>query len=269
MQTLTEEFFLLSFNSYKHTFSDWHHRPKFEYGLCGAFLFEQILSEKMMFSDKKELVVNTEVQTTTTWAEELLEKVEKKKGFEALFGKKYGRTLLNWLKVLKMEINELKTQTNKMLKSKNIIGEKPIKLLGVKVYTTNILQDGATLKALKDKLERAILSQTYPDLQTFMLLRLLKAAKTVDQVFVEKNVEEKKHLTNNLNQLFEKDDFAQTLDSLLRGLRREELEEMTDMMETLSEVISDIADAVDGAGDGGSDGSGDGGDGGGGDGGGD
>lgn len=262
MQTLIENFFLLSFDSKKNTFASWRSYPKFDYGLCGALLFELFLAERIAISAQREFVLNTEVKANELWIEGVLEKIAQKKWFETLFGKKHEKTLVHWLKVLKMESSEVKAQTKKSLKNKNIIGEKPVKLLGLEVSKTVFLQDTATLQLLKDKLAGTILGETVPDLQTFMLLRLLKAAKVCSHVFAEKTAEERKILENNLTLLFEKDEFSEAIKIIFKELRQEELEQMTDLLDTLSDAIAGIGDAMDSVGDGGGDGGG--GDGGGG-----
>lgn len=260
MLTLSEQFFLLSFNSQKATFSTWYYLTKFDYGLCGALLFELILAEKIILSEQKEFVVNQAITMDKAWIEDLLKTIEKKDWFVSLFGKKHEKTLLNWIKVLKMEWHILKAQTRNALKEKQIISEKPTKFLGLKVSTTILLENALLQKDLKHQLESVILGKNMPDLQIFMLLRLLKALKVVDKVFEEKSKEEKKILEDKLNLLFEGDEFSEAIKLLLSELHQEKIEDMTDLFDTLADTIMDIGDAMDSVGDGDS-GGGDGGDG--------
>jgi Golgi phosphoprotein 3 (GPP34) len=264
MLTLSEQFFLLSFNSQKATFSTWHYLTKFDYGLCGALLFELILAEKIMLSEQKEFVVNQAIALDKAWIEDLLTTIEKKKSFDTLFGKKHEKTLLHWIKVLKMEGHIIKVQTRRALKEKQVISEKPAKFLGLKISTTIFLEDIAKQKDLKYHLESVILGKNVPDLQVFMLLRLFKALKVIDKVFGEKTKEEKKILEDKLNLLFEGDEFSEAMKLLLSEPHQEKIEEMTDLFDVLADAISGIGDAMDSVGDGDSGGGDGGGDGGGG-----
>lgn len=261
MLTLSEQFFLLSFDTQTKNQSAWHSLAKFDYGLCGALLFELILAEKIILSEQKEFVVNQEISTNELWIEDLLKTIEKKDWFVRLFGKKHEKTLLNWVKVLKMEWHILKAQTRNALKERQVISEKTSKFLGLKISTTFILENIPLQKDLKHQLENAILGNNTPDLRTFMLLRLLKALKISNEVFGEKRKEEKKILEDKLNLLFQGDEFAEATKLLLSEFHQEKIEDMTDLFDTLANAISDIGDATDsvGDGDGGSDGGGDGG----------
>lgn len=264
--SLTELFFLLSFDSRKGVFANWHYTEKFEYGLCGALLFELILSKKFVFTEEKELIEDKNASANRTWVAQLLAEIENKQWFTILLGKTNKKTLANWLKVLNARVYDIKQGTRQCLESEKIIFKKPSKIFGVKLYSSIYLESLSLLQSLKQDLLQTILGTKSPEIQNLMLLRLIKGLKATKDIFLEKTALEKQELEQKLNQLFEQDEIIRILQDLLLEVREQEKwADVLDSLDVITEAIEVIGDSVDGVGDG-SDG---GGDGGGGDGGGD
>jgi hypothetical protein len=261
--SLTELFFLLSFDSRKRVFANLYYTEKFNYGLCGALLFELILSKRLVFTEDKELVEDKNAPTNRVWVAPLLEKIEKKQWFTILFGKKHQKTLANWLKVFKAHVYDIRQGTRQYLDSEKIIGKKTSKIFGLKLYSSTYLENLSLLQSLKQDLLQTILGTKSPEIQNLMLLRLIKGLKATKNIFLEKTALEKKELEQKLNQLFEQEEIIRTLQDLLLEIQKQEKwEDVLDSLDVISEAIESIGDAVDGIGDGG-DGGSDGGDGGG------
>lgn len=264
---LTAKFFLLSMDRYKATFAHWHHFTSFEIGISGALVFEFLLAKRLVLSENKEFFEDKNVPVAPLWAEKILQEIEEKHWFKMLLGKKHEKTLGNWLKVVKTQSLTIKENIKKDLKVQAILVEKPAKLLGITVSHTTYLKETNILVSLKEDIEQAILGKKTPDLETLMLLRLIKGTKTIKLIFSEKSIAEQKKLEQELDALFQKEEITAILSELLAESRQREAVDdaldLSDALEAIAEVIDSIGDAVDG-------GSGDsGGDGGGGDGGGD
>lgn len=258
--SLTELFFLLSFDSRKRVFSNWYYTEKFDYGLCGALLFELTLSQRLVFAEDKELVEDKNAPASRTWVAPLLEEIEKKQWFTILFGKTHQKTLANWLKVFKANVYNIRQGARQYLENEKIISKKPSKIFGVKLYSHTYLENLSLLQSLKQDLLQTILGTKSPEIQNLMLLRLIKGLKVAKDIFLEKTALEKKELEQKLNQLFEQEEIIRILQDLLLEVQRQERwEDVLDSLDVVSEAIEAIGDAVDGVGDGGSDGGGDGG----------
>jgi hypothetical protein len=256
MQTLNTTFFLLSFNPQKLTFASWYYYTKFGYGLCGALLCELLLSGKIILSEQQEFVVNQAIKPSEDWIEDLFKTIEERNWFTILLGAKHEKTIASWFKVLRMELHDIKEHTQKTLQEKGIIGKKPIKLLGLKLSSNTVLQNTDAYHSLKDRLENVILGKISPDLQTIMLLRLVKAVKIVDDIFAEKSIAERQILTHAIDQLCEKEEFSNTIKLIFKELQQGKIDEMTDMLDTLADTISEIGDVVGEGADSGGDGDG-------------
>ncbi len=262
--SLTEQFFLLAFDIRKRIFATWYYTDKFYYGLCGAFLFELILSKKLIFTEDKELIEDKEVSMSRAWVAPLFEKIEKELWFTILCGKNHQKTLANWLKVLNAVKYNIKDATKSHISSEKITGKKSTKIFGIKLYSSTYLEDISILQSLKQDLWQTILGTKSPEIHYLTLLRLIKGLKIVKDVFSEKTISEKKELEQKLNQLFEQEEIARILqDAFLEEQRQEKWDSMLDSLDMISEAIETIGEAVDGIGDGGDGGSDGGGDGGG------
>lgn len=263
MQTLplTAQFFLLSIDSQKTTFAQWHYLPSFSIGLSGAFLFDLLLTKRLVISEQKEFIEDKNVPCSSAWAEKILLTIEEKRWFRLMLGKNYQKTLGNWLKVLNAQLFDIKENTKQDLKQQAILAEKPAKLLGIKLYNSIYLKNTDVLLSLKANIEQAILNKNTTDLLTLMLLRLIKGTKTISLIFAEKTKIAQKELEQGLEALFQKEEIIDILKELLAESRQPDIDELSDALEVIADAIDSIGDAVDSGSDGGSSDGGGGGDG--------
>ncbi|MCU0390034.1 MAG: GPP34 family phosphoprotein [Thermoflexibacter sp.] len=262
---ISEKFFLLAFDTHKLTFNNWYYNLRYDYGLCGALVFDLILSKRLIAKEEGEFEEDKNVIIEKQWVTDLLSKIERQKLFSLYFGKKQNKNLKNWLKVIKIKVNTIKQNIKVDLKHREIIGEIHTKVMGIKLFSRSYLIKSQVLQELKNHLEKVILEQNVSDIQALVLLRLIKGAKVTEFVFAHKPPPERKELEVKLTQLFENDEVIALLKRLIAEEKSGQMEDMSEALDILADAIASIGEAVDGVGDGGSDGGGDGGGGDGGD----
>jgi golgi phosphoprotein 3 len=174
MFTLTEELFLLSLRDGKNSVT-FPHSTTLSYALAGAMLVELVLRGRIRLEESKWVILQDDLPVED---DERLKEV-----LAMIRAATKPRKITHWINQVGAKGGELEKKFLAVLVGRNVLKEEKKKFLWVIPFTEYSQQDASAKYLRKQQLRDIVLGGKNSDVQSVVLLSLMKSVDLLDQIF--------------------------------------------------------------------------------------